>query len=93
MDLTLFEVHLDDASFTARAPFSGSEAPESIEELESASAEGDEAGGRPSLLPFVIGLAFLAGVGYLLRRRRSGNEEPVPAEIETDTPDAEAPTV
>jgi len=91
MDLTIFEVHLDDASFTANAPFSGPDEAESVEE-DAAPAAADSDSGRPSVLPFVIGLAFLAAVGYLVRRRRNGGDDIVQTEIETEAPEPEAPT-
>lgn len=82
MDLTLVELHLEDASFTAHAPFSGrgdgGEAPEASEPNESGEAEAE----GPDILPFLIGLAALAALAYLLRRRWNGGTEPVPDETE-----------
>lgn len=80
MDLTLFEVHLDDASLTANAPFSGEES-EPVDQTET-----EDQGGVPTVVPFVVVLAVLAGLAYLVRKWRSGDE---PAEIEPETPGPE----
>jgi MYXO-CTERM domain-containing protein len=82
MDLTLLEVHLDGASFTANAPLSG--------ESESAvEASGDDDAGPP-LLPFVVGVVALAGLAYLVRRWRAGGAKP--ADLEAEMPEVDAPT-
>ena len=90
MELTLFEVHLDDAAFTANAPFSGNGDGESADAETSEAAE-DESGGR-SVLPYVVGLAFLAGIGYLVRRRMSDGGEDFGTEVEPTVSEPEAPT-
>jgi hypothetical protein len=84
MDLTLLEVHLDDASFTANAPLSGQS------EATPAADTDDDGDGGPPLLPFVVGLVALAALGYVVRRWRSGGS--VDAELEAEMPDVDAPT-
>lgn len=88
MELTLFEVHLDDAAFTANAPFSGDDG--SIADGETAEDATAECEDR-SVLPFVVGLLFLAGLGYLVRRRRSDDGGDVGTEVEPTVTEADAP--
>jgi hypothetical protein len=84
MDLTLLEIHLDDARFTANAPLSG-------ESEASPAADADEdSDGGPPLFPFVVGLVALAALAYVVRRWRSGGS--VDAEIEAEMPDVDVPT-
>ena len=82
MDLTLLEVHLDGASFTANAPLSG--------ETEPAVDAPDDEDGGPPLLPFVVGVVALAGLAYFVRRLRSGGD--ATADLEAEMPEVDAPT-
>lgn len=74
MDVTLLEVHLEDASFTAQAPFAGRG---DTGEADAPSEPTEDETDRPGLVPLLIGLAALAVLAYLLRRRRNGGTEPV----------------
>ncbi|WP_136715423.1 hypothetical protein [Halorientalis salina] len=74
VDVTLVELHLEDASFSAKAPFSG-EGGESSESgggaTEVSIGEEESTGDGPSkLLLAVIGLGLLGGVGWWLKRGR-----------------------
>lgn len=62
--LTLFEVHLEDSSFTANAPGSGKSG-------ESESSSG-ESGRR--LAPAIVGLVVLVGLGLAARRFMGGSD-------------------
>lgn len=75
MDLTLFELHLDEASFTANAPFTGGETEEEADS--STSGSGDDDGGRRArdVLPAILGLVALVGVIALLKKLRGGSDE------------------
>jgi len=70
VDVTLVELHLEDASFTAKAPFSSGQG-EDRESHENTTevpiGEGD--GGGPSkLLLAVMGLGIVGALGWWLRR-------------------------
>lgn len=68
-EYTLLKLQLDDASFTANAPFSGSD--EDDTESDGASGTGeDESGSDRRLLPLVVGFAFLLVLAVIVYRRR-----------------------
>ena len=73
VDVTLVELHLEDASFTAKAPFSSGRS-EDRESHESATevpiGEGDGSGGPSKLLLAVMGLGVVGALGWWLRRGR-----------------------
>lgn len=75
MDVTLFEFDVDDASFTAHAPFSGvtprSEADDSGGDESDPEPDAGVSGGR--LLAALAGLGVLALLAWL--RRRGGTED------------------
>jgi hypothetical protein len=81
MDLTLLEVHLDGATFTANAPFAAEEA--------DVDDETDDETSLPPFIPFVVVVVVLAGLAYLVRRWRSGDE---PAEIEPTVTETDVAT-
>jgi len=56
VDITLFEIHLDEGTMTANAPFSGSSEPD---EADSGDTDEDEDGGGFPVAP-LIGLLVLA---------------------------------
>ncbi len=91
VNITLFEIHLDDASFEANAPFSGSEAEELSEEeaeeaVTGAIGSGDADGsGPPKVLPLVVGLVVLVGLAALVRKLRGGGDEEPPALSEDES--------
>ncbi len=84
---TLFEVHLEDASFTANAPYSGkgSEGSESDsedeyeeedeEEEEGAAADSGSGGPGRALVGLLVVVAILA-LAYLGSRRLGGDDVP-----------------
>jgi hypothetical protein len=91
MDLTLLEIHLDDASFTANAPFSDDSSEAEPAAATATESAGDEDGGDlRTLVPFLVGLGALAGIAYLVRRLRRGGE--TGTEIEAEIGEPEAPT-
>lgn len=66
---TLLEVHLDESTFTANAPFSG----EAEEEAEPTDAEG---GSSPAaVIGALVGLLFLAIVALAVKRKLSGQDD------------------
>jgi hypothetical protein len=89
VEITLFELNLDDASFSGNAPFSGAGS-ESGEDWETDESSEDDEGGR-SVLPFVVGLVFLIGIGLAVKRLRGGSGGSESVEVETDV-EHEAPT-
>jgi hypothetical protein len=72
VNITLFEVHLDDSTLTANAPFSA-------ESGEAAAVEDDETesedGGSGGPLVALVGFVFLVVVGVALRRFLRGDED------------------
>jgi hypothetical protein len=82
---TLLEVHLEDASFTANAPYSGSSGEEAEEEREAAAPE-DDSGGRGKALVGLLAVVAVLALAYLGSRRLGGGDVPdveVEAEVET----------
>jgi len=70
VDITLFELHLDGAEFTANAPGSGA-----------GEADGDEASesdGAPLGLFAMVALVVLAVVAVAVKKRGGGDEETEP---------------
>lgn len=76
MDLTLFEVHLDEASFDATAPFADESSDEGSTGIDVAEGGSESEEGGRSPVPFVVGLVFLVGVGLAIRRFMGGSDEP-----------------
>lgn len=87
-EFTLLKLQLDDASFTANAPFSGSEGgDEAIEsdggaEVEVGAGGPDAGDGGPRLVPLVVGLVFLVVLAVVARKVRGGSDDSGPAEGE-----------
>ncbi len=79
-EYTLLKLQVEDASFTAHAPFSGaggeSDADEgSVGDGDSADGEdADGAGADRRLLPLVVGLVFLVVVAVVVRKLRSDGD-------------------
>ena len=90
VSLTLFEIHLDDASFESNAPFAdtGSGGAEASEEWTS-EAEGESSGG-PSVVGLVAGLVFLLVIAALVRKLRGGDGKETPPETDSLETDVEA---
>jgi hypothetical protein len=75
MDLTILEIHLDDAAFNA--PLSGGD---EQEDEDRASAPADTTTGGPATVPRLLGVvAVLLGLALLARYLRSGEGEDLPA--------------
>lgn len=74
-EYTLFKLQVDDATFTAHAPFSkaGSESA-SDEETGTVASGGSDGDGGSRLLALLIGLVFLVVVAALVRKLRGGAE-------------------
>jgi hypothetical protein len=84
VDITILELNLEGADFTANAPGSGESASEMKGGLFSGSDDeesvaADESGGGPSPLPLVVGVAVLVLAVVAVRRLLGGEAEPVPA--------------
>ena len=91
---TFFEIHLDDATFEANAPFaSKGEEPAADEEDQSSgigspATEGEE--GPPKAAQLVAGLVFMVLVAAVVRKLRNrGGDESVEA-VEPEELDVEA---
>ena len=67
-EFTLLKLQVDDASFSAQAPFSGHSGNQS-------ETEADEDERRRSLAPLVVGLVFLVGLAVLVRKLRGDSGE------------------
>lgn len=84
VNITLFEVHLDDSTLTANAPFSA----ESEEDAVAYGSEDDETesedGGSGGPLVALVGFVFLVLVGVALRRFLGGDEDATEAVGEAD---------
>lgn len=65
VDFTLFEVHLDDATFTANAPFSGSD----DESNGDATATASDGSGRGRLVALLAAFALAGAAAWVLRNR------------------------
>ncbi|MEF8783750.1 MAG: hypothetical protein V5A39_13580 [Haloarculaceae archaeon] len=66
-EYTLLKLQLDDVSFTANAPFSGSDG----DDTDEASGAGEDGAGTDRrLLPLVVGLAFLLVLAVVVHKRR-----------------------
>lgn len=72
MNVTLLEVHLDDATFSANAPFAGTESSDTADRDDD--ERPDQPSGSPSVVGAVVGLLALALLALaarkLLRRDR-----------------------
>jgi hypothetical protein len=69
VEFTFLEIHLDDSSLTANAPYSHGEKEVTASDEPPAA---DETGGgskKKNALAAVIGLVFLAAVAYLAKRK------------------------
>ncbi|AQL41492.1 hypothetical protein BV210_01625 [Halorientalis sp. IM1011] len=66
-DITLFELHLDEASFSNTAPFFG-------EDEDEASAEDESEGGAAGKLFVLLALGAIVGVAWLVSRSEVGEE-------------------
>lgn len=78
-EFTLLKLEVDDASFSASAPFSGGSSGDSGE------SRTDEGSDERRLLPLVAGLVFLVAVAVVVKRLRGSSEEEL---IETEAPAA-----
>jgi hypothetical protein len=76
---TLLEVHLEDASFTANAPYSGASGDEAVEESdetdEDAAAAADDSGGPGKALVGLLVVVAILALVYLGSRRLGGGED------------------
>ncbi|SDF65167.1 hypothetical protein [Halorientalis regularis] len=74
-DITLFELHLDDATFSNSAPFVGGE--------EGAEADdADESGGAAGKLFILLALGAIVGLAWLVSRSEVGEEIEIDEEVE-----------
>jgi len=62
-EFSILKLQLDDASFTANSPFSGSD-----------EADKEAEGGR-SVLPLVVGLVFLVVLAVVVKKLRGGSSD------------------
>ncbi|MFC7141958.1 hypothetical protein ACFQMA_19235 [Halosimplex aquaticum] len=76
VDITLLEVHLDGAEFTANAPGSGVRSGDTDERDESGLGGGSGPDGGSNPLPTLIAFVGLVAVVVLVRRILRGSGEP-----------------
>lgn len=87
MDLTILEVHLDDASFSANAPFAGQE--EAGDAEPEPTADAGSAEGSRSVAPLVVGLVVLAAAALAARRLMGGDSDGIESVADAES-EAEA---
>lgn len=75
VDITLFELHLDDSTLTANAPFSDRK------NVKSSSEPVPESSSRAKLIPTLVGLIFLIAVAYVAKRKLLDSEEETEVEV------------
>jgi hypothetical protein len=74
VEFTFLKLHVEDASFTAHAPFSSAgDGSDAAGETEDDSEETDGASDR-RLFPLLVGLAFLVVAAVALQRLRGGDD-------------------
>lgn len=85
VNITLFEVHLDDSTVSANAPFRGESSTDDSDRPESKSTDGTSI---QAVIGALIGLAFLAVAGAILRRKFAsrGGEPGLEADPASDDP-------
>jgi hypothetical protein len=77
---TLLEVHLEDATFTANAPYSGASGEEAADEAgdedtDDAAAGADDSGGAGKALVGLLVVVAILALAYLGSRRLGGGED------------------
>lgn len=78
-EFTFLEVHLDGASLTANAPFSGGTGGgDEDPDVEVGSVGEEEGGSRKPWLAALVGLLFLVVVAVLAKKKLGGRSDPVP---------------
>ena len=83
VNITLFEVHLEDSTLTANAPFSDESGDEAAEYGAEDETEAEE-GGSGGPLVALVGFVFLVLVGVALRRFLGEDEDATEEVGETD---------
>jgi hypothetical protein len=82
---TLFEVHLEDASLTANAPYSGANDEEADgAETEDTATEDDDVGGAGKALVGLLVVVAILALVYLGSRRLGGGEDVSDVEVEAE---------
>lgn len=79
-DITLFELHLDEASFSNTAPFLGGEGDD--EERAEADATDESGSDAASKLYILLALGAIVGLAWLVSRTEVGEEIEIDEEIE-----------
>jgi hypothetical protein len=81
VEFTFLEVHLDDSSLTANAPYSHGEKDVVASDEPPAETGGSKKG---SALAAVIGLVFLAAVAYLAKKKFLDGEDELLDDLEDE---------
>ena len=80
VDITILELHLDDSSLTANAPFSSGRKQVSASDEP---PEEESSGSKGKAIGAVVGLVFLAVVAYVVKSKvLGGGDEPEGEEFE-----------
>lgn len=79
VNITLFELHLDDSNLTTNTPFSGRK-----KEVEAAGEPpGSESSSKGKLVGALVGVVFLAAVAFVVRKKViGGGSDPEGEEFE-----------
>lgn len=80
VDITFFEVHLDDPTLTANTPFSQGQ--KTVRAGDGPSGESSSSSSKGKLIGALIGLVFLAAVAFVVRKKVRGGGDAEEEELE-----------
>ena len=83
VDITLFEVHFEDASLSANTPFGGGR--KSVGAGDGSAGEPASSSSKGKLVGALVGLVFLAAVAFVVRRKVGGGGDESEEELEVSS--------